>query len=613
MRRLLIFSVIALVGTGFWLFNHEYSNRVKVAPNSTVISLVEEQADSAQSELSSWELLDVFYEISHDGINQIPEQNFEVPPVQLNVQSIPEFENQIDFKEWALKPEFREVKNINPPIKGVNPPSNAVLVEPDIIQNGGIINLGFRAFLHLPAHALVDEFGHAIKEPVKISYCPLSDPIDVFLSGIPMKYDSAGGSETFRTAGMVRLEATTYSGKRVSLKSGTEMKLDMPTVDSSDDYNFYDFDESKGAWEFISAAPPARPLIDLMLDTTGINYDFDTLNFASKFSNSAYHYLVNADSKYDKVGARPKRWSFGSKEREMRQALYATRFNATNLIKLKPRIVVSGYDEGHVPIRTLRFKVSGNGPGNRFFAELRNFNAFNFSLDGLEDLRAFYREFGSAHHFHDIRIQYSKFDDFCTILLKDEKGIRRLKANIHTGPRSVVSYLTKARFYRTFLRYQKDLAKKEEVHNKIVKFRKYDQFIAQYKIRFVNMRGEYGASNYFRPYRQVNLPGFATYNCDQIARMKNPMPVALMFRDSSGQRLLPISTVVCDKRVRASFTFYGSTVPSCSERGFGFAIINSDKGPYYLNKSAYTGEEDCYLKPLPEIANDRELRRLLLN
>lgn len=606
MRRLLYLLMMAGTGIGLWQLSE------KATPSVNSVQDVEQKADFsdlslAQEDPSAIEAVkQKEVPLKKDEIAIIP---LHPKPILINSPVNPVMEAEVlAYEEWKSKPEFREVKNIHPPIPGVEAPAKAVMLNPEDLTKPNIVDLGFGAFLHIPADALVMENGKAPTEPVKISYCPLNDPVDIFLSGVPMKYDSAGSSETFRTAGMFRLEAKTYSGKQVALKNGMQMQVDMPTVDSSDTYNFYTFNEDEGGWKFDEPAAPSISALEITLDTFTAQFDFDATPFAQKFENEVYHYLLPPGKHRNRYEARPSRWLFGGDERNVRQALYGTNYRSANFIKLKGFYAEIGYDEDGKRLKEVRFRLKPNGVGNQYFKELSCFNAFNFSVDDVETLSEFYRKYSRGSRFHDIRVEYEKGTDECVFVLKDLNGFRRIRAKIHIGHRAELNEFAMARFNWSYSLYQKRLAKKAKLHDNIIRSRK-SRFI-QMSMMLGNRPGAWMGNQY----RRIRLSGFGTYNCDQVARMRRPKPVATKYKNEEGEVLSIDQITVCDTKVRATFAFPGNMEAQVSESGMGFLLLQaSDGDTYYLNRSAWVPDQKvCRVKRLPDIENSVQLREALL-
>ena len=66
-------------------------------------------------------------------------------------------------------------------------------------------------------NTIVDFDGKTVKGKVKIEYRDFHNPLEIYLSGIPMEYDSAGTKYIFETAGMFELKAY-QEGELLNLK-----------------------------------------------------------------------------------------------------------------------------------------------------------------------------------------------------------------------------------------------------------------------------------------------------------------------------------------------------------------------------------------------------------
>jgi len=101
----------------------------------------------------------------------------------------------------------------------------------------------------IPAHAFVDSNREQIIGNVAITYEEYHTPVEAFISGIPMTYDSAGIEFHFETAGMFDIRGFA-SGNPVFIDKPLEVQL--ASKQKGDYYNKYFFYENSGEWEFIS-------------------------------------------------------------------------------------------------------------------------------------------------------------------------------------------------------------------------------------------------------------------------------------------------------------------------------------------------------------------------
>ncbi|MFZ4544866.1 MAG: hypothetical protein ACOYOA_12510 [Saprospiraceae bacterium] len=101
--------------------------------------------------------------------------------------------------------------------------------------------------LNFPANSLMDNIGNLVKGQVSISYRELSDPVDMFISGIPMSYDSAGTNFTFESAGMFEIYAKKDNIQlMVNPKSMPEISL--VSNNQSAGFNVYVLDTVQKKW-----------------------------------------------------------------------------------------------------------------------------------------------------------------------------------------------------------------------------------------------------------------------------------------------------------------------------------------------------------------------------
>jgi len=135
---------------------------------------------------------------------------------------------------------------ISPPLEGLDVLANVYQINPNkdtmvVHETGTSIDLSSGIFVH--------ENGNPVKETVQLSYREFHSPLEGYLAGIPMEYDSGGTTYTFESAGMFEIKAQS-NGKQVFLKEGMEIPISM--VSNTDiKTNFYYLDTVKKNWEYI--------------------------------------------------------------------------------------------------------------------------------------------------------------------------------------------------------------------------------------------------------------------------------------------------------------------------------------------------------------------------
>ncbi|MFH2143197.1 MAG: T9SS type A sorting domain-containing protein [Bacteroidota bacterium] len=136
---------------------------------------------------------------------------------------------------------------ITPPV-----PEADIPYETHIIDNSKdtTIQSETGSLIFIPAKSFIDNKGNALEDDlIEIKYREFHSPYDIFVSGIPMNYDSAGQSYTFESAGM--LEMLAYQDmETVDLKKGKEVKIDLISYNDDTDFNLYRLDTSTGIWDY---------------------------------------------------------------------------------------------------------------------------------------------------------------------------------------------------------------------------------------------------------------------------------------------------------------------------------------------------------------------------
>jgi hypothetical protein len=103
--------------------------------------------------------------------------------------------------------------------------------------------------LRIPQDAFTDSLGNPVSFPIELKYREFRNPVDFFVAGIPMKYDSAGTDYTFESAGMLELRAF-KDGKELLLAKDKTIGVDMKSPSSDKDFNIYYLDTNKRNWVY---------------------------------------------------------------------------------------------------------------------------------------------------------------------------------------------------------------------------------------------------------------------------------------------------------------------------------------------------------------------------
>jgi len=102
--------------------------------------------------------------------------------------------------------------------------------------------------IHIPKHAFIDDKGMPVNGFVDIEYREFHDPLDVWLSGIPMTYDTLG-MQLFESAGMLEIRAY-QNQKPLQLNPKAPLIAQMVSHNGEERFKVYSLDDSSGLWQF---------------------------------------------------------------------------------------------------------------------------------------------------------------------------------------------------------------------------------------------------------------------------------------------------------------------------------------------------------------------------
>lgn len=151
------------------------------------------------------------------------------------------YENQV---QKNIQESVRTVALIQPPLPGQEIPYTNYRIS---AKNGGVIHHFTGSDISIPGSAFQNLGNIETTDSIDIRYREFHDPLDIFLSGIPMIYDSAGTKRNLESAGMIEIRAFT---KNQELQLKTDQKIQIQMVSGSDDpkFNLYELDTVSRNW-----------------------------------------------------------------------------------------------------------------------------------------------------------------------------------------------------------------------------------------------------------------------------------------------------------------------------------------------------------------------------
>lgn len=136
---------------------------------------------------------------------------------------------------------------IKPPLSSANVPFTEYEVD---AEKGDTIFHYTGSVLYFPPLAFKNEKGVIVKGKTTIRYREFSDPLDFFVSGIPMDYDSAGNKYQFESAGMCEITAV-QDNKPLFVNEAASPVINMSATNPSNLQNLYFLDTVNRRWNFI--------------------------------------------------------------------------------------------------------------------------------------------------------------------------------------------------------------------------------------------------------------------------------------------------------------------------------------------------------------------------
>lgn len=133
---------------------------------------------------------------------------------------------------------------IQPPIKNATIPFKEFAVD---AEKGDTLFYHTGSIILFPPNAFIDKNGNPIKGNVNVTYREFTDPMDFYLSGIPMNYDSSGKQYTFESSGMCEIIAH-KDGLPVFVNPKNKPEIFFATQISSPKHNLYYLDSTQNNW-----------------------------------------------------------------------------------------------------------------------------------------------------------------------------------------------------------------------------------------------------------------------------------------------------------------------------------------------------------------------------
>lgn len=146
--------------------------------------------------------------------------------------------------EDSLKPTESFIKA---PCNGIDIPYESYEI---IGGRNGEINYKPGSKIKFKPNSFVDKNGKPVEGEITVLYREFHNPVDFFISGIPMHYDTLGERKHFESAGMLDILAF-KDGEPVFINPKSPLKIEMKSQYEGTDYNLYYLDTAARGWQYM--------------------------------------------------------------------------------------------------------------------------------------------------------------------------------------------------------------------------------------------------------------------------------------------------------------------------------------------------------------------------
>ena len=101
----------------------------------------------------------------------------------------------------------------------------------------------------IPTNAFIDENDNPITGEVDIHFREINHPVDIMLSGIPMKYDTANQNKVLLSDGMIEIEGY-LNGKKVKIAPNKTIEIALKATNDETRFNSYQLDKTSSNWNY---------------------------------------------------------------------------------------------------------------------------------------------------------------------------------------------------------------------------------------------------------------------------------------------------------------------------------------------------------------------------
>ncbi len=140
----------------------------------------------------------------------------------------------------------KKLRTINPVNAKLDVPYTRYKVN---AAKGGSLNHPSKSKIEVPKNAFVNKAGEVIEGEVEIMYREFHKISETIMSGIPMRYDSAGKVYDFESAGMFDIRGE-QNGEPIFINPNANLKVQLASEKEGSQFNQYFLDTINNKWDY---------------------------------------------------------------------------------------------------------------------------------------------------------------------------------------------------------------------------------------------------------------------------------------------------------------------------------------------------------------------------
>lgn len=408
---------------------------------------------------------------------------------------------------------------VNPPQPSINVPFSEYRFE---AEKGETIYHLSGSVIHFPPSSLLDDNGNLVKGTVVIRYREFADPLDFFVSGIPMNYDSAGKKYQFESSGMCEILAF-QQNKALFVNPDAKPEIHLSGNNADPLHNLYYLDTAQRNWTFTGkdiitrlqetpasdnristeqADLPAKPIKPGKAsdDRQAFSIEVAPGSFEELLAYDKLKFEVIDESNYRRSDA-DEQWEKVQLEHTDREGIYLVTFsNSNRKVSYKVRPVLEGSDyDAALRVFNEKQQVYDLALKNRK-------EKFQRATDSVNTLTANFKKNATADEAWNEKIN--------TLIVARNKRIKQIKQSLLSA-------------------WEKNQA--------LDSIRRQDQIMPLSKQQMMKYTDKALENEVMRSF---SINQFGVWNCDHPEYPENEIPISATYVDSLGNKVLLQSVAV---------------------------------------------------------------------